>query len=251
MVNRNKVIIVTGSSRGIGAATAIEAAKQGYSVCINYIKDREKAEQVAEAVTLLGASCLIVKANVTQQEEVASLFEEVEQQLGPITALVNNVGVLHEKMRMVDMSLSRVESILKTNVLSVVACCQEAIKRMAISSGGNGGCIVNVSSAASRLGSAGEYIDYAASKGAVDTLTIGLSKEVAMENIRVNCVRPGFIHTDMHRDGGEASRVERLASALPLKRGGEPSEVANAILWLLSEESSYVTGSFIDLAGGL
>ncbi|PSU82914.1 NAD(P)-dependent oxidoreductase [Photobacterium kishitanii] len=251
-MGRNKqVIVITGSSRGIGAATAIEAARRGYSVCINYLNDKEKAERVKQEVISLGAPCLIVRADVSQQNEVERMFQEVEHHLGPVTALVNNVGILQEKMNLVDMPLSRVEQVLKTNVLSVFACCQEAIKQMAVSKGGKGGAIVNVSSAASRLGSAGEYIDYAASKGAMDTLTIGLSKEVAADNIRVNSVRPGFIHTDIHRDGGEAERVNRLAPILPMRRGGEPEEVANAILWLLSDESSYVTGSFIDLAGGL
>lgn len=246
-----KVIVITGSSRGIGAATAVEAARKGYSVCINYINDRSSAERVADEVKKCGVACLVVQADVSQEEQIVHLFEQVELKLGLITALVNNVGVLGKKMKLVDLPMSRVERVLRTNVLSAFACSKEAVKRMALSSGGKGGGIVNVSSAASRLGSAGEYIDYAASKGAIDTLTIGLAKEVATENIRVNCVRPGFIRTDIHRDGGEEGRVDRLAPMLPLRRGGEPREVANAILWLLSEEASYVTGSFIDLAGGL
>lgn len=248
---RRKVIIVTGSSRGIGAATALEAARQEYSVCINYLNDEKSAYQVADQISKIGVPYIVVQADVSQEEQVKMMFERTDAELGPISALVNNVGILEEKMPLSNMNMARIERILKTNILSVFACCREAIKYMTSTMDNLGGSIVNVSSVASRLGSAGEYVDYAASKGAIDTLTIGLSKEVASENIRVNCVRPGFIETNIHKDGGEENRVQRLSSQLPLKRGGKPQEVTNAILWLLSDEASYVTGSFIDLAGGV
>ncbi len=248
--NKHKVIIVTGSSRGIGAATAIEAAKQGYAVCVNYLNNEKAAQQVCDEITTIGGKCIAIKADVSQEAEAVALFAAVEQRLGPVTALVNNVGILQQKMKLVDMTADRINKILTTNVTSSFLCCREAVKRMALSTGGNGGAIVNVSSAASRSGAANEYIDYAASKGAMDTLTIGLSNEVAGDGIRVNCVRPGLIFTDIHADGGEPERVKRLESGLPMGRGGQPQEVANAILWLLSDEASFVTGSFIDLAGG-
>ncbi|HQW57846.1 MAG TPA: SDR family oxidoreductase, partial [Gammaproteobacteria bacterium] len=188
--------------------------------------------------------------DVSKELEVEKLFKVVDKELGILTALVNNVGILEPKTRVDKIDLARLQRIFSTNVSSCFLCAREAVRRMSTIHGGNGGAIVNVSSAASRLGSAGEYVDYAASKGAIDTLTIGLSVEVANENIRVNGVRPGFILTDIHASGGDPNRVNRIKTQLPMQRGGEPSEVANAILWLLSEEASYVTGSFIDLAGG-
>lgn len=247
----SKVIIITGSSRGIGAATAIEAAHQGYSVCINYHRNHQSAEKVAEQVASIGVPHTLIQADVSRANQVKALFETTRNTLGPITALVNNVGILKEKMPLMDMPTERIEQVIFTNIMSAIHCSREAIRTMARSRGGQGGSIVNVSSAASRLGAANEYVDYAASKGAMDSLTIGLAKEVAADGIRVNGVRPGFIKTAIHADGGEANRVARLAEKLPMQRGGEPEEIAKTIIWLCSDAASYVTGSFIDAAGGL
>jgi NAD(P)-dependent dehydrogenase (short-subunit alcohol dehydrogenase family) len=247
----SKVLLVTGSSRGIGAATALLAAKHGYAVCVNYVNDQQAAFKVRDEILSLGAQCIAVRGDVSDEQQVKELFATIDSQLGAITHLVNNVGILKQKMPMIDMEGERFQQVLLTNVMSHFYCSREAIKRMALSRGGAGGAIVNVSSGASRSGSPFEYVDYAASKGAVDTFTVGLSKEVAADGIRVNCVRPGGIYTDIHADGGEAERVERIAKNFPMKRGGTPEEVANAILWLLSDEASFVTGSFTDLCGGV
>lgn len=247
----SKVLLVTGSSRGIGAATALLAAKRGYAVCVNYVNDQQAAFQVRDEILSLGAQCIAVRGDVSNEQQVKEVFATIDSQLGAITHLVNNVGILKQKMPMIDMDGERFQQVLLTNVMSHFYCSREAIKRMALSRGGAGGAIVNVSSGASRSGSPFEYVDYAASKGAVDTFTVGLSKEVAADGIRVNCVRPGGIYTDIHADGGEAQRVERIAKNFPMKRGGTPEEVANAILWLLSDEASFVTGSFTDLCGGV
>lgn len=245
-----EVILITGSSRGIGAATALLAARAGYAVCINYLRDAQAAQSLCRQIVAEGGQAIAVQADVGDELEVARLFGEVDARLGPLTALVNNVGVLEQKCRLTEMSVARIERVLRTNVIGYFLCCQQAVRRMSTATGGQGGSIVNVSSAASRLGSANEYIDYAASKGAVDTLTIGLAREVAAEGIRVNCVRPGLIHTDIHASGGEAGRVARLAAGVPMQRGGQPEEVAQAILYLLGPGASYVTGSFLDVAGG-
>lgn len=246
-----KVAIITGGGRGIGAATAQLFANNGYAVCINYKSNSEAAAQLAEAITRNGGKCITVQADVSQEEDVARLFSTVDQELGQISVLVNNAGILKTQMRLEDMTADRINAILVNNVTSYFLCCREAVKRMSTRHGGVGGVIVNVSSGASRSGSPNEYIDYAASKGAIDTLTKGLSLEVAAEGIRVNCVRPGLIHTDMHADGGEPERIERLKSVIPLQRGGKPEEVAEAIYWLASEKSSFSTGNYLDLAGGL
>lgn len=246
-----KVAIITGGGRGIGAATAQLFANNGYAVCINYKSNSEAAAQLAEAITRNGGKCITVQADVSQEEDVARLFSTVDQELGQISVLVNNAGILKTQMRLEDMTADRINAILVNNVTSYFLCCREAVKRMSTHHGGVGGVIVNVSSGASRSGSPNEYIDYAASKGAIDTLTKGLSLEVAAEGIRVNCVRPGLIHTDMHADGGEPERIERLKSVIPLQRGGKPEEVAEAIYWLASEKSSFSTGNYLDLAGGL
>lgn len=245
-----QVLLITGSSRGIGAATALLAARAGYAVCINYVRGAEAAEALCARIVAEGGQAIAVQADVGDEAQVARLFDEVDAKLGPITALVNNVGVLEQKCRLADISVARMERVLRTNVIGYLLCCQQAVRRMSTASGGHGGSIVNVSSVASRLGSPNEYIDYAASKGAVDTLTIGLAKEVADEGIRVNCVRPGLIHTDIHASGGEPGRVDRLAPGVPMQRGGEPEEVAQAILYLLGPGASYVTGTFLDVAGG-
>lgn len=246
----NKVILVTGGSRGIGAATALKAAAAGYAVCVNYLQNVNAANMIVNQIQQNGGKAIAIGADVSQEADVERLFESVDRELGMITALVNNVGILQKKMRLVDMDMARLNKIFTTNITSHFLCAKQAIKRMSTASGGNGGAIVNVSSAASRLGSAGEYIDYASSKGAIDTFTIGLSLEVATEGIRVNCVRPGFIYTDIHADGGEPNRVSRLEPSLPMLRGGDPNEVADVIIWLLSEQASYVTGTFIEAAGG-
>mgnify|MGYP005737251741 CR=1 FL=1 len=247
----SKVIIITGASRGIGAATARLAAKQGYSVCINYKNQTLAAQSLVKEIQSLGNEAIAIAADVTNTAAVEHLFSETEQSLGPVTALVNNAGVVAPQSRFENTRMERIRHLFEVNVFGTMLCTQQAIKTMSTQHGGNGGAIVNVSSAASRLGSAGEYVDYAATKGAVDSLTTGLSKELAGEGIRVNAVRPAFIYTDMHADGGEPGRVDRIKSSLPMQRGGQPEEVAAAIMWLLSDEASYTTGTFIDMAGGL
>jgi NAD(P)-dependent dehydrogenase (short-subunit alcohol dehydrogenase family) len=237
-----QVLIVTGGGRGIGAATARMAVECGYAVCVNYLRDHEAAEGVGAAIA--------VQADISVEAEVVELFEEVDRRLGRVTALVNNAATLEHQMRLDAMDAARWQRIFATNVIGTALCSREAVRRMSTRFGGAGGSIVNVSSGAARHGSPGEYIDYAASKGAVDTLTIGLAKEVAEEGIRVNGVRPGFIYTEMHAKGGEPGRVDRVKELAPMKRGGQPEEVAAAILWLLSEEASYVTGSILDVSGG-
>mgnify|MGYP000435621979 FL=1 len=246
----SKIALITGGSRGIGAATALYLAEKGYNICINYKSNSDAAAQVLAKVKRYGVKGISVKADVSDETDVVRLFHEIDEKLGTITHLVNNVGVLFPQSRVEDLTALRINTILTTNVTSYFLCCREAIKRMSSHHGGKGGAIVNVSSAASRLGAPHEYIDYAASKGAIDTLTTGLSLEVASENIRVNCVRPGFIHTDMHADGGEPDRINRIKGNIPLQRGGQPSEVASAIAYLLDDEASYITGTFMDLAGG-
>ena len=240
-----KVVIVTGGSRGIGATTCRLLAAQGYSVCVNYRSRADEAQAVVSAIESSGGSAFSYAADVSNEQDVMLLFDAVEAHLGPITHLVNNAGILFPQSRLSDLTAERINKVLTTNVTGYFLCCREAVKRMK-----NGGAIVNVSSVAARTGSPNEYIDYAASKGAIDTLTKGLSLEVAAQNIRVNGVRPGFIYTEMHADGGEPDRVDRLSPQIPLQRGGTPEEVANAIAWLLSDEASYVTGSLLDIAGG-
>ncbi len=246
----NKVIVITGASCGIGAATARLAAVRGYAVCVNYLKDQSAANAVVAGIEAGGGRAIAVAADVAAEAEVVDLFRTVDTRLGTITALVNNAGVLEKQMRVDEMDAARLNRVLAANVTGCFLCAREAVRRMSIKHGGSGGAIVNVSSAASRLGSAGEYVDYAASKGAIDTFTIGLSREVAEEGIRVNAVRPGFIYTDIHASGGEPGRVDRVKESVPMKWGGRPEEVAAAVMWLLSDEASYATGSFIDLAGG-
>jgi|TARA_B110000503_G_scaffold40570_1_gene66669 NAD(P)-dependent dehydrogenase (short-subunit alcohol dehydrogenase family) len=243
-------ILITGASRGIGEATARVLAAKGHNVCINYHTQKDLAHQLVVDLTQQGVKAIAVQADVSQEQQVVDLFNTMDEQLGPLTGLVNNAGILLPQMLVEQMDAQRINQLLSTNVTSYFLCCKEAVKRMALKHGGQGGAIVNVSSAAARLGSAFEYVDYAASKGAIDTLTRGLSLEVAREAIRVNCVRPGFIATNMHTDGGEPNRIERIKPTIPMGRGGQPVEVANAVAWLLSAEASYVTGSFIEVAGG-
>jgi NAD(P)-dependent dehydrogenase (short-subunit alcohol dehydrogenase family) len=250
-MNKNSVAIITGGSRGIGAATAKLFAENGFSICINYRDDTSSAERVKGEILKCGVPCIIVRADVSDEREVDALFQRVDKELGGLSVLVNNVGILKTQSRLEDMSAERFSEVLTTNVMSCFLCSKEAIKRMSTKQGGEGGAIINVSSGASKTGSPNEYVDYAASKGAMDSLTRGMALEVAGEGIRVNAVRPGLIDTDIHASGGEANRIERLKSIIPLQRGGQPSEVAESIFWLASEKSSFVTGSFIDIAGGL
>lgn len=246
----DKVILITGGSRGIGAATALLAAQQGYRICINYLTDAAAAHEVLAQVHALGAQAIAVRADVSNEEEIIGLFTRVDEELGPITALVNNAGTVGLKSRVDEMSESRILHTLRTNVLGPILCSRHAVLRMSPRYGGQGGNIVNVSSGAARLGSPNEYVDYAASKGALDTFTLGLSKELAGEGIRVNAVRPGLIFTEFHALSGDPGRVSKLESSIPMGRGGRPEEVAEAIIWLLSDKASYATGTFIDLCGG-
>ena len=246
----NGVLIVTGGSRGIGAATARLAGRRGYAVCVNYRRDREAADAVVAAIREAGGQALAVAADVANEADVARLFETCDRALGRPSALVNNAGILEQQMRVETMDADRLRRVFSTNVFGSFACAREAIRRMSTKHGGPGGAIVNVSSTAARLGSAGEYDDYAASKAALDTFTIGLAAEVAEEGIRVNAVRPGIIYTEMHASGGEPGRVDRVKASVPMKRGGTADEVAQAILWLLSADASFTTGSFIDVSGG-
>ncbi|MGE6470946.1 SDR family oxidoreductase [Serratia proteamaculans] len=245
-----KVALVTGASRGIGRATALLLARQGYAVGVNYLQDEAAAQQVVAEITSLGGRALALRADIGDESQVVAMFAELDATLGPIGALVNNAGILFQQTSIEQLTAERINKVLSTNVTGYFLCCREAVKRMAQRHGGQGGAIVNVSSAASRLGAPWEYIDYAASKGAVDTLTTGLALEVAAQGIRVNSVRPGCIYTEMHASGGEPGRVDRVKSNLPMQRGGTPEEVAEAIAWLLSDAASYVTGSFIEAAGG-
>ncbi len=246
----DEVLIITGASRGIGAATARIAGRSGYVVCVNYLKNKAAAKQIVEEINADGGRALAVGADISREEEVVKLFRTVDDKLGKISALVNNAGILETQMRIEDMNAARLKRVFLTNVIGSFLCAREAVKRMSTKNGGKGGAIVNVSSAAARLGSAGEYVDYAASKGAVDTFTRGLAQEVAEEGIRVNAVRPGVIDTDIHSSGGEPGRVERVKASIPMKRGGSAEEVAKAIMWLLSSESSYTTGSLLEVSGG-
>jgi NAD(P)-dependent dehydrogenase (short-subunit alcohol dehydrogenase family) len=243
-------ILITGGSRGIGAATARLAAARGYAVCLTYLRQPDAAVAVVQQITDAGGSASAVQADVSREDDVVRLFRKVDSDLGHIDALVNNAGMLEPQARLEQMDARRLQAVLATNVIGSFLCCREAVRRMSTRHGGAGGAIVNVSSAAARIGSPNEYIDYAASKAAIDTLTIGLSKEVGEEGIRVNAVRPGLINTEIHASGGEPGRVARLSAGVPMKRGGEPEEVAAAIMWLLSDEASYVNGAIVDVTGG-
>jgi NAD(P)-dependent dehydrogenase (short-subunit alcohol dehydrogenase family) len=242
-------VIVTGGSRGIGAATARLLGTNGYTVCVNYRSNGEAAHQVVREIETAGSRAIAVQADVSVESEVIRLFETADT-LGTLAGLVNNAGILETQMRVEEMEASRIHRIFATNVVGAFLCAREAVRRMSTRHGGNGGAIVNVSSGAARLGAPGEYVDYAASKGAIDTLTIGLAREVAGEAVRVNAVRPGYIYTEMHASGGEPDRVDRVKTLVPMGRGGQPEEVARAVLWLLSNDASFTTGSFIDVTGG-
>jgi NAD(P)-dependent dehydrogenase (short-subunit alcohol dehydrogenase family) len=249
-MNQSRVAIVTGGGRGIGAATSLLLAEAGYAVCVGYRNDAAAAQAVADQARQMGARALYVQADVACEADVSRLFATCTAELGAVTALVNSAGVVAAKARLEDMSLERFMRLFATNVTGTFLCCREAIKQMSTRNGGAGGGIVNLSSVAARLGSPSEYIDYAASKGAVDTLTLGLARELADEGIRVNAVRPGIIDTQIHASGGQPDRLQRFAPLIPMQRGGQPDEVASAVVWLLSDAASYTTGAFIDVAGG-
>ena len=246
----NKVMLITGASRGIGAATARLAAHQGYDLLLSYRQQAQAANELVAEIRSHGGQVHAVQADVDSEADVVRLFTELDARYGRLDALVNNAGMLERQMRLEQMDVARWQRVLNTNVIGTFICCREAISRMSRQHGGHGGAIVNVSSMAARLGSPNEYIDYAAAKGAVDSMTVGLARELAGDGIRVNAVRPGLIDTDIHAAGGEPGRIERLKSSIPLQRGGTPAEVAQAIVWLASEQSSYCTGTFIDISGG-
>ena len=249
-VSSTPLILITGGSRGVGAATARLAAAQGYDVAISYVSNEAAALGVVADVQALGRRALAIRADSADPAQVAQLFAAIDQTFGRIDVLVNNAAIIALQSRFEDLDFTRMQRIFAINAIGPMLCAQHAVKRMSLRHNGTGGSVINVSSASARLGSPNEYVDYAASKGALETFTIGLSKEVAREGIRVNCVRPGHIYTDMHASGGEPGRVDRVKANLPMQRGGQPEEVAQAIAWLVSDSASYVTGSFIDLAGG-
>lgn len=246
----SRVMLITGASRGIGAATARLASRQGYALCLNYHQREDAANQVLEQIRAAGVSAITVKADVADEDQVLAMFDVIDREFGHLDVLVNNAGMLEQQMRLEQMDAARWTRVLGANVIGSFLCAREAIKRMSTRHGGRGGAIVNLSSVAARLGAPGEYIDYAAAKGAIDSMTLGLAKEVASEGIRVNAVRPGVIHTDIHAAGGEPDRVERVKASVPMGRGGQAEEIAEAILWLASEQASYTSGALLDVAGG-
>ncbi|BFN28709.1 SDR family oxidoreductase [Pseudomonas sp. SCT] len=246
----SRVMLITGASRGIGAATARLAARQGYALCLNFHQREDAANQVLEQVRAAGVSAITVKADVADESQVLQMFEVIDREFGRLDVLVNNAGMLEQQMRLEQMDAARWMRVLGANVIGSFLCAREAIKRMSTKHGGQGGSIVNLSSIAARLGAPGEYIDYAAAKGAIDSMTVGLAREVADEGIRVNAVRPGVIHTEIHASGGEPDRIERVKASVPMGRGGQAEEIAEAILWLASEQASYTTGALLDVSGG-
>ena len=243
-------MIITGGSRGIGAATALLAAERGYSVCVGFLRDEKSADSLVEGISRKGAKAIAVKGDVASEADVLRLFEETDRRLGRVTTLVNNAGIVDKGTRVENIGPERLARMFAVNITGSFLCAREAIKRMSKRHGGAGGSIVNLSSIAARLGGSGEYVDYAASKGAIDTFTVGLAKEVGPEGIRVNAVRPGVIRTEIHLVSGDPSRVDRIGATAALQRPGEAEEVARTILWLASDEASYLTGALVDVSGG-
>lgn len=246
----NPVLLITGGGRGIGAATALLAAQRGYAVAVNYASNSLAADEVVRTIRAGGGTAIAVQADVGDEAQVISMFEKVDTKLGRLTALVNNAGVVDVRARVDEMSVARLERMFRINVIGSFVCAREAVRRMSTKHGGEGGAIVNISSGAARIGSPGQYVDYAASKAAIDTFTIGLAKEVADEGIRVNAVRPGVIDTDIHASGGQPGRAAEMAPGVPMKRSGTAEEIAGAVLWLLSAEASYTTMALLDVTGG-
>ena len=248
--SQRPLILITGGSRGVGAATARLAAAQGYEVAITFVSREADAQMVTADVEAAGSRALAVRADSSDPEQVAQLFTAIDRKFGRIDVLVNNAAMLARQSRMEELDFERMQRIFAVNSIGPILCAQQAVRRMSHRHNGRGGSVINVSSASARLGSPGEYVDYAASKGALETFTIGFAKEVARDGIRVNCIRPGHIYTEMHASGGEPGRVNRVKDTIPMGRGGQPEEVARAILWLAGEEASFVTGTFLDVTGG-
>jgi NAD(P)-dependent dehydrogenase (short-subunit alcohol dehydrogenase family) len=246
----NKVLLVTGGSRGIGAATALLAAQNGWSVAVNYTANSLAADEVVRQIRASGGNAIAVQADVAEEDQVLRMYEHIDAKLGRLSGLVNNAGVVDVYARVAEMSVARLKRMFDINVIGSLICAREAVRRMSTRYGGEGGSIVNVSSAASRLGSPGQYVDYASAKGAIDAFTLGLAKEVAAEGVRVNAVRPGLIDTEIHASGGLPDRVKDLQHLVPVGRGGTAEEVAQGIVWLLSDSASYTTMSFLDISGG-
>ena len=244
------IVLITGGSRGIGAATALRAASQGYAVAVNYASNADAANAVVQQITSNGGKAIALAADVADESQVLEMYRQIDSRLGPLTALVNNAGVVDVAARVDQMDVKRLRRMFDINLLGSYVCAREALLRMSTRHGGKGGSIVNVSSVAARLGGPGQYVDYGASKGAIDTFTVGLAKEVATENVRVNAVRPGIIETDIHASGGQPDRAREMAPSVPMQRAGSAQEVANTIVWLMSPEASYVTGSIVDVSGG-